>query len=310
MSIEKYNKYGYLIINSVIPDMIIDNIVNELYVKHPENINSNRIADAWKQYDIIGYLAFYPKIMSILQKLYKKKPIPFQTLNFYKGTEQKLHSDQIHFCSDPLDLMCGVWIALEDISIDSGPLIYYPKTHKLPFYTMQTLNIEPGNYKEYENKINDIITKINIKPKHGLIKKGDIIIWHANLIHGGGKINNPNLTRKSIVIHYFFENCKYWTPLLSTPNNIIYRNPCNFIDPKFDLKTNILSNTRLQTRNNIKSKTFVKCKNCHVTTKNNDLLFVKAYKKRYSDLQNLTDEEAVQHYYTHGIFENRIFFDK
>lgn len=275
---DKFNKYGYLIVKSVIDNYTIDQIVDEIYEKHPENKNSDRITDAWKQYDIIGHLAFNVKIMNILQRLYDRKPIPFQTLNFYTGTEQKLHSDQIHFCSDPINLMCGVWIALEDISMDSGPLIYYPKSHQLPFYTMQKLHLDPGNYKEYENRIEKKIIKSELKPKYGIIQKGDIIIWHANLIHGGSKRKNMDITRKSVVIHYFFENCKYWTPLLSSPDNTVYRDPTQFISPKF----NIFSN-------------------------NQDLAQANAYKKRYPDLQHFTDEEAVEHYYKHGIFENRIF---
>jgi len=116
--IETYENDGYLIVKSIIDNNTIDKIVNEIYEKQPENKNSSRITDAWKQHDIIGYLAFNKKIIDILTHLYKRKPIPFQTLNFYVGTEQKLHSDQIHFCSFPLNFMCGVWVALEDISID------------------------------------------------------------------------------------------------------------------------------------------------------------------------------------------------
>jgi ectoine hydroxylase-related dioxygenase (phytanoyl-CoA dioxygenase family) len=236
--IEKYENDGYLIINSAIDNDTIDKIVNEIYEKHPENKNPSRITDAWKQYDIIGYLAFNKKIINILTHLYKRKPIPFQTLNFYVGTEQKLHSDQIHFCSFPLNFMCGVWVALEDVSIDSGPLIYYPGSHKLPFYTMQTLNLKPGDYAGYENKIKTKIekkiNKLELSPKYGTIKKGDIIIWHANLIHGGSKRNNISLTRKSVVMHYFFENCQYWTPLLSDEQNIVFRDPNKFVDYKFD----------------------------------------------------------------------------
>jgi ectoine hydroxylase-related dioxygenase (phytanoyl-CoA dioxygenase family) len=283
MTIEVYNKNGYLVVKSVIDNDIIDSIVNEIYEKHPENKNQYRITDAWKQYDIIGYLAFNKKIMNILFQLYNRKPLPFQTLNFYLGTEQKIHSDQIHFCSYPKNFMCGVWIALEDISMDSGPLIYYPRSHKLPFYTMHHLKIEPGNYDEYEKKIEQKINTIGLSPKYGNIKKGDIIIWHANLLHGGSKRNNINLTRKSIVIHYFFENCKYWTPLLSTPNNIIYRDQSSFVDSKFNI-TNL---------NEDKVK---------------DLKYAKNYKNKYPDLQHLTDEEAFEHYYKHGIYENRIFY--
>jgi len=236
--IETYKNDGYLIVKSIIDNNTIDKIVNEIYEKQPENKNSSRITDAWKQYDIIGYLAFNKKIIDILTHLYKRKPIPFQTLNFYVGTEQKLHSDQIHFCSFPLNFMCGVWVALEDISIDSGPLIYYPGSHKLPFYTMQHLKVTPGKYAEYEKKIEKKIEK-NIKkfgllPKYGTIKKGDIIIWHSNLIHGGSKRNDINLTRKSLVMHYFFDNCTYWTPLLSDEQNIVFRDPRQFVDKKFE----------------------------------------------------------------------------
>jgi ectoine hydroxylase-related dioxygenase (phytanoyl-CoA dioxygenase family) len=283
MTIEKYNKNGYLVVKTVIDNATIDKIVNEIYEHHPENKNLSRITDAWKQYDIIGYLAFNKKIMNILYQLYNRKPVPFQTLNFYLGTEQKIHSDQIHFCSEPKNLMCGVWIALEDVCIDSGPLIFYPGSHNLPFYTMQHLNIEPGNYSEYENKIEEKVKTFGLKPKYGTIKKGDIIIWHANLLHGGSKRNNINLTRKSIVIHYFFENCKYWTPLLSTPNNVIYRDPTTFVDKQFN--TNNLDEDKI-----------------------NDISYAQNYKNTYPDLQHLTDEEAFEHYYKHGIYENRIFY--
>jgi ectoine hydroxylase-related dioxygenase (phytanoyl-CoA dioxygenase family) len=279
---EKYNKDGYLIVKSVIDNDTIDNILEEIYEKHPENKNSTRITDAWKEYDIIGYLAFNKKIINMLTHLYNRKPIPFQTLNFYLGTEQKIHSDQIHFCSDPVNFMCGVWIALEDISMDSGPLIYYPGSHKLPFYTMQRLKIEPGNYVEYENKIQQKVDKSGITPEYGIIKKGDIIIWHANLIHGGSKRNDNNLTRKSAVIHYFFKNCKYWTPLISDNNNIIYRNRSDFVDKKFSSKFD--------------------------ADKKNDIMYAKKYKSQYSDLQNLTDEQAIEHYYKYGIYENREFY--
>ena len=63
MTIEKYNNDGYLIVKSVIDNETIDKIVEEIYVKHPENKNATRITDAWKQYDSIGYLAFNKKIM-------------------------------------------------------------------------------------------------------------------------------------------------------------------------------------------------------------------------------------------------------
>jgi len=273
---DKYWRDGYIHIKKLIDNQTIDTIINELYENHPENKNEKRIPDAWKKVDSIGYLAFNTKVLNLLKTLYNRVPNPFQTLNFYKGTQQKIHSDQIHFCSMPENLMCGVWIALEDISPEAGPLMYYPGSHTLPFYTMQKLNLQPGDYSAYENKMQEIVDKSLIRPEYALIKKGDIFIWQANLLHGGSKIDDNNLTRKSMVVHYLFEDCNYWTPLHSTPTNIVYRNPHDFIDKHFT----------------------VECR---------DIIYVKKYKETYSDLSNLTDEEAINHYYNYGIFEGRIF---
>lgn len=172
--------------------------------------------------------------------------------------------------------MCGLWIALEDVTMENGPLIYYPGSHKWDFLTMQKMGLNPGEYKLYENKLEDMINKSGLKAEYGLIKKGDALIWHANLVHGGYKIIDNSKTRMSMVIHYFFEKCKYWTPLNSSTETKIYRNRRNFISSRF------------------------------FDIPNKDL-WVKYYKKSNKDLSNLTDEMAIKHYYDHGYYEDRDF---
>jgi hypothetical protein len=54
-----------------------------------------------------------------------------------------------------------------------------------------------------------------VKPRHFLPKKGEAVIWAANLLHAGSRQRDPNVTRWSQVTHYFFENCCYITPLQS-----------------------------------------------------------------------------------------------
>jgi hypothetical protein len=50
-------------------------------------------------------------------------------------------------------------------------------------------------------------------------------VWSANLLHGGSPQRDKNRTRKSQVTHYFFEGCKYYTPAISEPDNVHWRNP-------------------------------------------------------------------------------------
>jgi ectoine hydroxylase-related dioxygenase (phytanoyl-CoA dioxygenase family) len=35
-----------------------------------------------------------------------------------------------------------------------------------------------------------------------LPKRGDLLIWHGALIHGGTPMQNPELTRRSFICHY------------------------------------------------------------------------------------------------------------
>jgi len=34
----------------------------------------------------------------------------------------------------PEGYLVGAWVAVEDIHPDSGPLVYYPGSHRLPYY--------------------------------------------------------------------------------------------------------------------------------------------------------------------------------
>jgi len=42
-------------------------------------------------------------------------------------------------------------------------------------------------YNEYEDVIEEIIEKNNLRKEVFLAKKEDVFIWNANLIHGGSK---------------------------------------------------------------------------------------------------------------------------
>lgn len=46
-------------------------------------------------------------------------------------------------------------------------------------------------------------------------RKGQALIWCANLLHGGSPQINGAMTRWSQVTHYFFDDCIYYTPAFS-----------------------------------------------------------------------------------------------
>lgn len=215
--IDDFQRDGILIIESGLPDPVLDGIVSDLAVlpaKHAAQYSAGRIQDAWTMCPNIHMAAADTSIMNRLRQLYRAEPQPFQTLNFPRGTEQAGHADNIHFNSEPFGMMCGVWLALEDIGPEQGPLIYYPGSHKLPEINFEDLGLEPtyDKYKQYEEGIAAKIKEHGFSPRYGTVKKGQAIIWAANVLHGGSPQTNKSLTRLSQVTHYYFGDSKYWRP--------------------------------------------------------------------------------------------------
>jgi ectoine hydroxylase-related dioxygenase (phytanoyl-CoA dioxygenase family) len=177
--------------------------------------------------DKVRQLARNLNIASALQQLLGRKSLPFQTLNFPIGTRQLTHSDTIHFNSIPSNYLVGVWVALEAIDENNGPLMYYLGSHKLHEYSMHDFNLEAGyhNYHKYEEGIQQVGNREPLEGKYGIIKKGDAIIWHANLLHGGAPQKDLARSRHSQVTHYYFTDCKYYTPINSTAKKLNFCKP-------------------------------------------------------------------------------------
>ena len=229
---KKFAELGYLVIDFEFSKLLLDEVITHvsyLYRKDPcsEIGAPRRVQDAWKTVNAVRKLAVSSVVLSALKQLFDREPLPFQTLNFPVGTCQRSHSDTVHFNSIPSGFMVGVWVALEDIDEANGPLQYYPGSHKLPEYSMQDFNLEVGysNYHKYEECIDNLIKEEKLVAEFGLVKRGEAIIWHPNLLHGGAEQSDPMRTRHSQVTHYFFSDCQYITPMEGSKERPSYREP-------------------------------------------------------------------------------------
>jgi ectoine hydroxylase-related dioxygenase (phytanoyl-CoA dioxygenase family) len=186
-----------------------------------KNVGDMRVQDAWIDNDDVRAIATNDHILSLLSRLYGRKAFPFQTLNFPIGTQQPMHSDSIHFSSVPEKFMCGVWLAMENVSEQAGPLLYYPGTHKWPIITNEMLQVardrevKGAPQQPYQAAWHALVEQAGLEAELFTARKGQALIWAANLLHGGSWQINPALTRWSQVTHYFFEDCIYFTPAYS-----------------------------------------------------------------------------------------------
>lgn len=170
---------------------------------------SCRVADLHS--DSAAALALYlqPQIHRYVGLCFGAPAIATQSLYFEWGSQQALHRDPMHVQAEhPADLLAA-WIALEDIQADSGPLMYVAGSHRLPYY-----QFGPGRYvhdfaKDGEAGVraaqawdDEHCRAAGLEAKSFLARRGDVLVWHHSLLHGGSLLANAARTRKSFVVHF------------------------------------------------------------------------------------------------------------
>lgn len=153
-------------------------------------------------------LITHPNLVPFLQASLTPNITVFQSLIFKYSSQQDVHQDFPWVTTEIPSHLVAAWIPLEDVHEDSGPLFYYPKSHRIPKFdfghtgiVFQHLNslFKPDKFTKYLIRT---CAQLGLKKEILLIKKGDVLFWHGALAHGGMPINDPTKTRKSFVVHY------------------------------------------------------------------------------------------------------------
>jgi phytanoyl-CoA hydroxylase len=162
----------------------------------------------------VRQLIFAPAISDFLSLIFEGKALVSQSLGFFRGSGQEAHRDTWFVPYSRAMNFAASWIALEDVTEGGGELFYYPGSHRLPevhfdteFKSVgETLRINGTN--AIEDQIQEHIARLNkdagtfgLQRRRLLAKRGDVLMWHADLGHGG-EPTSARFTRKSIVTHY------------------------------------------------------------------------------------------------------------
>jgi hypothetical protein len=239
---------GYVILNNLIDGKILDDVwgayekairTGKISVP-PEPAGENdpypdRSLNPHKRIGAFCQLLKHPDLLHYIQLLMEREPKPLQTIAGHKGSQQGLHSDSIHMTTYPLGYLTAAWIAFEDIHPDSGPLVYYPGSHRLPYVFSKDVGISEEDFKregyapyhaKYEPYVRDLVKERRMQPHHFHAKKGDVLIWHANLVHGGSVRKNLQLSRRAVVCHFFVKKALVYHDLAAKKSRQQYVGTC------------------------------------------------------------------------------------
>jgi len=168
-----------------------------------------RIHDMHSASRVARSLYTHPNLLRYASLILGDEAVATQSLYFEFGSQQPLHRDSIVVPTPVFGRLLASWIALEDIDPRSGALMYVPGSQKLPFY-----EFEPGQYMFDGRRMSGDLAvaamrfhdeeceRRGLAPKLFEAKRGDVLMWHSGLLHGGGAVGDERLTRKSFVVHY------------------------------------------------------------------------------------------------------------
>jgi ectoine hydroxylase len=183
-------------INAEMDRLITDKVVDF-------NFTGRKVMFAFHHSELLRKAVHDRRILDVMDFLLGKRMKVFQSINFLTGSEQAAHSDSIHMTTHPLGYMTAAWIALED----------HVGSHKLP-YLLNGSYDHGGNqfiigedaYARYEEAVDKSIAEGHFEHREFHAQPGDVLFWHANLLHGGKKMSVPSASRKSMVIHCFADD--------------------------------------------------------------------------------------------------------
>ncbi len=231
---KKFLKDGYTIFPKVVAADVCDQIVKEAQsvAKQPERYifkrtgkyfdptgitaldKGDRIIDMYGMSKAARQSIYPPVVAEFLRLIFGEPAVAQQSLYFEYGSQQAIHQDTAYVVSSKPLSLAATWLALEDVVPGSGELLYYPGSHRFNHYLFggESKSWSQGvhgaeTHKRFLAQLHEQAKERGLKMESFLAKKGDILVWHADLAHGGAKITNNN-TRRSLVVHFCPQSVK------------------------------------------------------------------------------------------------------
>ena len=213
--LEAWPQDGYLVVEGLIDRQQVERVNADIdQLVEAGSIRAHhrapRFMNVHQKSQAAAEIVSAPQVLELLELILGRQARLFQTISFVQGSQQEAHSDAFHMMTEPPGFLVGVWVALEDIDADSGPVFYLPGSHRLPYVMSEDLEladppplVTADKGIPYVNRMREMVGTAGGEPKRFTARAGDVLFWHHNLLHGGSAIERADSTRRSLVAHYF-----------------------------------------------------------------------------------------------------------
>jgi phytanoyl-CoA hydroxylase len=137
----------------------------------------------------------HPRLRGVVDSLLGADPSLYQSMALVKpahhGSEKAWHQDNAYFSVQNLDAMLGVWIALDDATVENGTMHFLPGGHQagpLKHFHSDDCEIEKDRYSP------DTAEPV-------CLKAGGAVFFHGNIPHFTPRNHSPN-RRRALQYHF------------------------------------------------------------------------------------------------------------
>jgi phytanoyl-CoA hydroxylase len=176
--------------------------------KYPRMIHMHRFDEASLRW------LLDERLNRAMTSLTGEEPYAVQTMLYFKppgARGQALHQDQFYLRASPGTCLAA-WMALDDCDEENGCLMVVPGSHKLPLLCTAAADTTQS--------FTDVTVPMpeELKSVPVLMKAGDVLFFHGQLIHGSQPNRTEGRFRRSLIGHYITGDAQrvgqYYHPVL------------------------------------------------------------------------------------------------
>lgn len=244
---EYYDANGYYIFRKLIPEQLIDKLL-ETYnrdILASSNPFFRQSSNKWEQNSISEYgyaiesflnvhdYPNYPTFDEIVKETFCSQQVRealtqitgspdhnlMQSMFFDMNTATPAHQDWYYLDSIPSGHLLAGWFALEDIHEEAGRFYVLPKSN---WVELDLNEDEKASNGPYVRKVKAYVDAHQNEIYAPALEKGDVLFWNSRTIHGSLETKNSKYSRKSLTAHYLPSQYQTGSRYAETPSIVDY----------------------------------------------------------------------------------------
>ncbi|KAG7241202.1 hypothetical protein INR49_025945 [Caranx melampygus] len=180
----------------------------------PKQRSLNKVGHALHAYEpLYKKVTHSPRIQGVAKKLGLANPVILQSMYIFKqpgiGGEVTPHQDATFLYTEPLGRVVGLWIALEDATVNNGCLWFIPGSHNSGISRRMVRT--PKGTRPLTDFIGRDPTYDDDKFVAAPVKKGGVALIHGEVVHRSAE-NTSEDSRHVYTFHMMESQDTQWSP--------------------------------------------------------------------------------------------------